>query len=327
MRKLFKNILKTILGLLIVGVLSMMFIFYGPFHGLRDLWVTSAMTTLNHKYLATWFFSDETIKQIMDSNKIIEPQESTDVSLIGVQTEEELLPKEEEIKRPDTIEYIDVSNGKYKGYLLKVSNPARVVVGTTDYLHKRGMKVDEIVNKYNAVGGINGGGFADEGGHGTGGDPTGIVVENYQIINSDNKKVHSVIGFDKNDILVLGKFTLEEIKAAGIRDAVDFGPFLIVNGQPAINEGNGGWGLAPRTAIGQTQDGTVLMLVIDGRQASSIGATLKEVQDIMLKHGAVNAANLDGGSSATLVYEGKIKNNPCSKYGPRYVPTAFIIKQ
>ena len=88
---------------------------------------------------------------------------------------------------------------------------------------------------------------------------------------------------------------------------------------------NGGWGLAPRTAIGQRRDGTVIMLVIDGRQLSSIGATLRDVQDIMLEYGAYNAANLDGGSSSTMVYENRIVNIPSSKYGPRDLPSAFII--
>lgn len=96
-------------------------------------------------------------------------------------------------------------------------------------------------------------------------------------------------------------------------------------GEPAITQGDGGWGLAPRTAIGQKKDGTILMLVIDGRQVGSIGATLKDVQEIMLEYGAFNAANLDGGASSVLYYKNKIINHPCSQYGERNAPSFFIV--
>lgn len=112
----------------------------------------------------------------------------------------------------------------------------------------------------------------------------------------------------------------------GIRDAVSFSPFLVVNGKPAITQGDGGWGIAPRTAIGQTRDGTILMLVIDGRQLGSLGATLKDVQEIMLQNGAYNVANLDGGASTVLYYNQQIVNHPSSPYGDRHAPSFFIMK-
>ena len=67
------------------------------------------------------------------------------------------------------------------------------------------------------------------------------------------------------------------------------------------------------------------MLVIDGRQADSLGATLKNVQDIFLQYGAYNAFNLDGGASTTMYYNSKLVNNPSDIMGERYVPCAFII--
>ena len=63
---------------------------------------------------------------------------------------------------------------------------------------------------------------------------------------------------NKENKLVLGKFTKEQAVSMGIRDAVEFGPFLIVNGKSSFVKGNGGWGIAPRTAIGQRSDGIVL---------------------------------------------------------------------
>lgn len=125
---------------------------------------------------------------------------------------------------------------------------------------------------------------------------------------------------------MVGKYTLDEIKNLDIKEAVSFGPALVVNGKPMIKSGDGGWGIAPRTAIGQKADGTVIFLVIDGRAISSVGATLKDVQNIMLDYGAVNATNLDGGSSTTMYYKGKVINNPSNPLGERMVPTIFYAK-
>ena len=119
--------------------------------------------------------------------------------------------------------------------------------------------------------------------------------------------------------------TYSKAKALNLKSAVTFGPVIIINGQPTIRTGNGGWGIQPRTAIGQTKDGKILMLVIDGRQAGSLGATLKNVQDILLQYGAYNAFNLDGGASSTMVYDGKVVNSPSDIMGERYVPNAFIV--
>ncbi len=85
--------------------------------------------------------------------------------------------------------------------------------------------------------------------------------------------------------------------------------------------------MAPRTAMGQRKDGTILLLVIDGRQPGySLGATLIDVQNILYEQGAYVAANLDGGSSSTLFYNGKVVNKPCDMLGERMIPTAFIVK-
>ena len=68
------------------------------------------------------------------------------------------------------------------------------------------------------------------------------------------------------------------------------------------------------------------MLVIDGRQGLQAGATIKEVQDIMVQEGAYNAINLDGGASTTMYYNGQVLNNPSDKFGERPIPTIFYVK-
>lgn len=288
---------------------------FPPFEQLRNLWVTTAMTTLNHQYLAKWFFSDEEIQKILADNqaKNLGNSNPNAISTLGTSNNK-------------GIELININQKGFKGYLLKIKDPSRVKVAGTQYLGSRGEKAEEIAKETGAAAVINGGAFSDPQGNGSGGTPLGILISGGNILHKDAISSYDVIGFNRNNVLVLGHYTLAQIKQMGIRDAVSFDPFLVVNGKPSITQGDGGWGLAPRTAIGQTRDGTVLMLVIDGRQVSSVGATLKDVQDIMLNYGAYNVANLDGGASTVLYYNQQMVNHPSSQYGDRHLPSFFIVK-
>lgn len=316
-----KIVLSVILGFIAFCLIALgtafVLIFHGPLTGLKELYVTTAMTTYTHRYLAYWFVGEEEIDQIMEKHRVPEPSGNTDEKAVKV--------VEPLVKQKPALEYIEVSGKGFKGYLLKVGNPERVRLVATDHLGSKGSKVGEFVERYQAIAGINAGGFSDPGGEGLGGIPTGILMTGGKILYKDDLQTYSLIGLDKNNVLVLGRYTLKQIEELGIRDAVTFAPFLIVNGEPMIKVGDGGWGIAPRTAIAQTKDGTILLLVMDGRQLGSLGATLKDVQDILLENGAYNATNLDGGSSSTLIYEGEMKNKPSSPFGPREVPSAFIV--
>ena len=121
----------------------------------------------------------------------------------------------------------------------------------------------------------------------------------------------------------------QQAKDNNIRDCVSIsnsiGPFLVINGEPQDVSGIGG-GLNPRTAVGQAEDGSILLLAIDGRMANSIGASFSDLQDIMLQYGAVNASTMDGGTSTQMYYDGEVINTPYSPLGPRSCPTAFLIK-
>ena len=79
------------------------------------------------------------------------------------------------------------------------------------------------------------------------------------------------------------------------------------------------------TALGQREDGALLLLVLDGRSINTLGATMEDVVNIMLEYGAINAGNLDGGSSSVMVYGGEIINHCASVTGPRRIPTGFIV--
>ncbi|WP_407310349.1 phosphodiester glycosidase family protein [Desulfosporosinus sp. SB140] len=317
-KKRLRQLLTGMISLILIFSLCFFGFLYAPiqpFEMLRELWVTSAMTTMNHQYLATCLFSEAEIQRILDNNKATELGNShpSDIKVSGTS------------KNTGT-ELIDISQKGFKGYLLKVKDPGRVKVAATRYLGQVGEKAEDIAKENGASAVINGGVFDDPQGNGNGGQPLGILISNGRILYKDAASSFDIIGLDRDNVLVLGHYTLDQIKQMGIRDAVTFSPFLVVDGKPAITHGDGGWGIAPRTAIGQTKDGSILMLVIDGRQIGSLGATLKDVQDIMLEYGAYNVANLDGGASTVLYYDGKIVNHPSSQYGERHVPSFFIVK-
>ena len=295
------------------------FLFYGPWDGFRNFWITTAMTTMNHRYLATCLYSEETIQKVLASNSVIEPDGSTNTSLIKFtkykkttiyknEYEKQILDRDPD----DLYQVIDIEGKGYNGFLVAIYDPSRISIATSKYLGKRGEDILTVAKDNSAVIAMNAGGFYDPDWNSNGALPHGTVIKNGKIVSDyvDANMGGGFIGFTNENKLVLGKFSKEEAIKKGIRDAVEFGPFLIINGKSAFVKGNGGLGNAPRTAIGQRQDGIVLFLVINGRLATSIGADMSDLTEIMENYGAVNAANLDGGSSTELVIDNKIINTP-----------------
>lgn len=309
----------TILALLVLLLGASYLFCKGPSPTARNLFTTTMLETSALKFLPTLFLSPEEIETITSGNKVYETDTSTDVDIPFDDRNEEI--------PPETIELIDIAGETYAGKLLIVHDPSRVSVASIPVFSEErdGWTTEMFAKRNNAVAAINGGGFADENGFGSGGTPSGIVIRNGKLMFGSTETVSSVVGFDSNHRLVVGRMSGQTALDKNVRDAVSFGPAFIVNGEPMEVGGSGG-GLNPRTVIGQRADGAVLLLVIDGRQAHSLGATYEDCIKVMLTHGAVNAANLDGGSSTTMVYNGDIINSCVSLYGPRYIPTAFIVK-
>ena len=290
----------------------------GPSPAARDLFVNTVMETSAAKFLARIYFSDEEIEKILARNAVQDDQAVTETVDFETSDEGEETPE---------IELVDVSGPTFKGKMLIVKDPSRVSLAVAPVFDPEvaGLRVEEFAEQNGAIAAINGGGFLDEGGVGKGGMPLGLVIKDGELLNGGMDTRSSIVGFDNENHLIVGNLTGRECLERGIRDAVAFGPAFIVNGEPMDVAGSGG-GLNPRTVLGQRADGAVLMLVIDGRQAHSIGATYKDCIDVMLEYGAINAGNLDGGSSSMLVYEGKVQNVCASLYGSRPLPTAFIVK-
>ena len=297
------------------------------------------MTTLNHQWLATMFYSDETIAEVLGNNTVIESGEDTNTDEVEIvsnlnttqyanEYEKAILQKD---AGNDLYKVIEISGKGYTGHLVAVYDPSKISVCTTKYLGKKGEYIVDMAKENNAVVAINGGGFVDPNYNSLGGVPQGTVIKNGKIVsNRTFKKTGGIIGFTKDNKLILARMTANEAIKNGVRDAVSFGPFLIVNGKASFIKGNGGWGEAPRTAIGQRKDGIVLFLVIDGRMVGRPGADMVDLTEIMQKYGAYNAANLDGGTSCGLVVNGQLINDPVNgngKHKTRMIATGFIVKK
>ena len=330
-----RNIIISVFSFLILVGL---FLLYGPWHGFRDFWITTAMTTMNHQYFTTWLYSEKTINEVLEKNSIIESTEKIDTDLIEIYDnqiinttyKDEFDKQVLEHEKGAIYKYFKVEGYNFDAYMAVIYDPSKISVVHTKYMGSKGQYLTDMAKENNAIVAINGGGFIDVNGESNGGEPRGIIIEDGKIIQSSRNrdKAGGVIGFTNDNKLFLADVSAEEAVAAGVRDAVEFGPFLIINGTPSFIKGNGGYGIHPRTAIGQRKDGIVLFLVVDGRRVDSMGAGMKDLTDIMVKYGAYNAANLDGGNSSVLVINNKIMNKPIDWFNveqTRPIATGFIV--
>ena len=293
----------------------------GPSPTVTGMFTRSVRETSAIRWLSNIFLTDEELEQYKSISTENRETESVNTSLIHVA---------EGSTSTDAVQLIDIAEGTCKGKLLIVADPKQVILGTSDeFVKKPGLQLTDMVAKYDGLAGINAGGFNDENGTGNGGVPQGLVITNGEIVYGDAGVVYHLIGLDQDGILHVGTMSGKDAVANGIQWAVSFvthdglASSLIINGE--VQQWNLGGGVNPRTAIGQRQDGALLLLVLDGRSINTLGATMQEVVNIMLEYGAVNAGNLDGGSSSVMVYDGEIINHCASVTGPRRIPTGFIV--
>ena len=250
----------------------------------------------------------------------------------GVKTDETKPDTESETDRdPEDggITLVDVVGDTYKGIMMIVDDPSRVFIGVPPDGYgqgKSGLGLRKMAQTYGAIAGVNGGGFFDPEGKGTGGIPEGLVIYDGDLLWNDGYSSFSVVGFDKNNILHVGQMTAKKAMELELQYAVSFGPALIINGKPCNEKNLLGGGLNPRTAVGQRADGAILLLVINGRQIDSLGASYDDLVSVMLSFGAVNAGNLDGGSSSLMYYKEDFLTTSAYLFGERIVPNAILVK-
>ena len=318
LRKWLKVIMTIFMVCYITGCTAFIILLYSPYEKFRTWLITTAMMTMDHQYLCKWFYSDTQINDIMSQNYIIESEEDTDPELIKQEIEASYNEYEKELLIHEEGEAYKIVKFEVNGadaYMAAIFDPSKVKLEVTQQIGVLGDYVTNMAARNNAVMAINAGGFID-GPESKGEFPSGITISNGQLITNNEygyaTETGGIIGLTNDNVLVLLKKTAEEALAMGVRDAVSWGPFLVVNGQPSTVSGNGGWGGGARSAIGQRQDGTILFLQVGSNAYRTTGAGMEDLVEIMVKYGAYNAANLDGGTSSVLALR---REEAISKWG------------
>ena len=300
-------------NLIFAALLAPFVVFWGPFQSLKTMAVGSVYQS-RHPQVVQAFLSQSEIDRIMNISA------SQDIN------ENQALGRTKVISTSTGITIEDIKGPSFKGKVMLIKDPKRVKLAVTKEIGVTGERVSDLVKDFGAIAGINAGGFYDPNGKGNGAFPDGLTMHDGKLVhNNVGDQAVNIVGFDDQGKMVIGKMTATQLEEKHIREAVTFEPNLIVEGKSMIS-GDGGWGIAPRTGIGQLADGTVIFVVIDGRQPTwSIGATLRDLMNVFNDYHAVNAINLDGGSSSELVYNGKVMNKLWNIFGERYIPTAFVV--
>jgi len=336
----FFSFIGVFLIILLITVYSMGLIFcYGPSMHARNLFVTTLLETGQMKFVVSLFMSSDKVQEIVDSNSMAIFDEEIDNSLINTDSD---LDK-------DGIELVQITGGTYSGKMIIVNDPSRVKLATIfdGNWKEYGVTLDKLVNDNDAFAGVNGGLYYSDGNKG--GKPLGLVVRDSVIEYNNPTGIQGLhlVGFNEDNLLKVidlsgkNKNEIENIiKEEKIRDAVAFQEEasdannhfvkLIINGEEREVLGSGS-GANPRTAIGQRADGAVLLLVTDGRGANGhLGATAADLIEVMSEYKAVNAANIDGGSSSSMYYDGKYEMTSVTLYYSNSswrLPTGFIVEK
>jgi exopolysaccharide biosynthesis protein len=313
----------------------------------KDWIITTSIGSINYRYVATNIYNEKTIDKVIDKEiKKVDVNYEKDIVSYDDLTydrvhykneEEEALLKHEEDEYYKIIKVEGTTIGAdyhYEGYMAIIYDPSRVTIakssGAGTFEGSYGETLATISRKNNAKIAMNAGGFYDPFWNSNGGIPHGAVIINGKLDSDYERGVDSggIVGFNKDNKMVLKRMTAEQALAEGIRDAVDWGPYLIVDGVNQFKDITWYTWTCGRTAIGQRADGVVLMLVIDGLQEHSKGASYADMAAIMEKYGAVQAANMDGGTSTSMTLDHNYINSPWNGYRPtwRWFPNAWIVK-
>jgi exopolysaccharide biosynthesis protein len=306
-----------------LGFLISSFLFLTPLGESTREWMAQTVITTQHRDWAWMFVGKEKRDRMVAQLHLDRERMGTERQDFG------LIKMSDKPKRSaaELIKIEDISSTYWKGKKMYVYDP-RVIRVVVPSKTGEGEKISSMVERTGALAGINGGGFVDPDGLGNGFAPIGFIMSGGELLytDQDGSIPQHVVGFTKEGLLVVGKYTIDQLEEMGVNEAVMFYPRVIANGKALITSGDGGWGRGPRTAIGQKEDGTVVIMVIDGRQTHSVGATLKELQDLMLEEGVVNAGFLDGGASSELVTQTDgLITKPSSRYGERRLPSALLV--
>ena len=348
-RRFFLLLFTIVILACVALVLVMNMIFNGPSQAAQEVLTMSLIEASATKWVPALFIGEERVAEIQTSQGPELTEVVTDTTKVVIQKGSALSATNDEwAKYPDGIRIERVSGDTYNAHIMIIRDPSTVYMGTSTENYSTaipGKRITEIMAENpNVVAAINAGAFFDDGSASSkvGSYPLGLVMSEGRCAWTSGKQpgLEGFAGFNTDNILVVSKTNLSQSEAEklNIRDGCCFGPALIINGEQNMEAFNNNSGWNPRTAIGQRADGAVIFVCIDGRQVSSPGGTYADIINIMVEYGAVNACNLDGGSSSVMMYRdvngqmgpagevSMINNYSLLQSEPRRMPNFWLVR-
>ena len=337
---LFTLVLLAVIGLCMVCNL----IFNGPSESARDVLTMSLLEASATKWVPALFLGEEKVAGIKADVSAPLQEEVSDSSQIIINSAGSNADSDEWKDSPDGIRIETVYGDTYTAHVMVIRDPSAVYLATSSdqfSVNTPGTRITNQIKTEGAIAAINAGAFNDDGTASSyvGSCPIGLVVSEGEILWNDGKSYEGFVGFNEDNILIVAQtMTAEKAKELNIRDGCCFGPVLLMNGEVNQTEFSSNSGYNPRTAIGQRADGAIIFVCIDGRQMGSLGGTYADLINIMVEYGAVNACNLDGGSSSVMLYKDTyglygqsgeivmINNYSLLQEAPRRMPTFFMVR-
>ena len=331
-------------------LLVMNLVFNGPSPAMQEVLTMSLIEASATKWVPALFIGEERVAEIRTSVNQELPQDVSSSTKVVIQKANALTGTSDEwANYPDGIRIERVAGDTYNAHVMIVRDPSTVYMGTSTEKYSTaipGKRITEMMEATpDAVAAINAGAFFDNGTSDStvGSYPLGLVVSNSNTVWESGKQpgLEGFAGFNKDNILVVSQKNLskKEAEALNIRDGCCFGPVLLMDGEVNLEAYNNNSGFNPRTAIGQRADGAVIFVCIDGRQVASPGGTYADIINIMVEFGAVNACNMDGGSSSVMMYRDErglfgeagattmINNYSLLQSQPRRMPNFWMVRK
>lgn len=347
-RRFFLLLFTIIIMAVVALCLVLNLVLNGPYPAARDVATMAMIEASATKWIPALFIGEDAVAEIRSSVNVEMQSEQTDTSLVVVQKDSAITSTTDEwANYPDGIRIEKITGTTYTAHVMLIRNPSQVYLGTSAENGKfpnRGKRINAAIEDAGAIAAINAGAFTDDGttNPANGSKPLGLVMSGGECLWTSGKQpgLSGFAGFNEDDILVVSQTNLTKAQATelNIRDGCCFGPALLINGEQNTEVFNDKSGLNPRTAIGQRADGAVIFVCVDGRQPGSLGATYADLINIMVEYDAVNACNMDGGSSTVMMYRdtyGKlgtagetvmVNNYSLLQSEPRRMPTYWMVR-
>ena len=345
-RRFFLVLFTLILVILVAVCLAANLVFNGPSPAARDLLTMTLLEPSGTKWIPGLFMDEETLNSIRYSDESNLTEDFSDASQVVINKNTAIAADTDEwANYPDGIYIESYAGDTFNAHIMVIRDPSKVYLATSTEKFSTaipGTRITDQIETEGAIAAINAGAFFDNGTSdpAVGATPEGLVYSKGECkwTTGSPPNASGFAGFNQDDILVVAKENLTKAQAEelNIRDGCCFGPVLIMNGE--INqEAYSTASLNPRTALGQRSDGAVIFVCIDGRQAGSMGGTYADIIDIMVEYGAVNACNMDGGSSSVMLYRDTyglfgeagqvqmINNYSLLQEQPRKMPTFWMV--